>query len=97
MIPGAIHANGCKCSICQAEQLNEPTEPTQQQIDYAFIRKMMLLVCECHHWFNNQSPSGVVWKSPLTMVQVIEDLKGDPEWRRHFKRMTSYPTPWLAK
>jgi hypothetical protein len=73
------------------EELNGPTRPTQQEIDNAFIQRMMLVICECHHWFNNQPPYGGIWKSPITMVQVIEAVKGDPEWRRHFRHMKTEP------
>lgn len=39
-INGAMHGPTCSCSICRSEELNEPTEPTQDQIYRRRIRHL---------------------------------------------------------
>jgi hypothetical protein len=67
------------------EELNGPTGPTQMQIDGRFIRKLMLAIGECHYAVNRSSPGTATDK----IREVITELKGDPEWQRHFKKMGS--------
>lgn len=67
------------------EELNGPTEPTQMQIDRRFIMKLMLSISECHYAVNRSTPLMATEK----IRRLITELKGDPEWQRHFKRMGS--------
>lgn len=71
------------------EELNGPTGPTQMQIDYAFIDRLMLAISECHYAVCRMSAD----RSQYEVGEIIAALKGEPEWRRHFKRQArSTPT-----
>lgn len=74
------------------EQLNEPTEPTQMQIDGRFIKKLMLVLGECHYFVNRMSAD----RSQFEVRQAIEALIRDPEWQRHFKKMTAQQRPGVT-
>lgn len=65
------------------EQLNEPTEPTQMQIDWVFIKKLMLCISDCHYSVNRRAPADAVQQVRIAITEV----KGDPQWSKHFKRM----------
>lgn len=64
------------------EELNGPTGPTQMQIDRAFIDRLMHAIGECHFAVNRMSAD----RSQFEVHKIVTAIKGDPEWRGHFRR-----------